>query len=206
MITPQAENLKMSSNALPVLWTRRKYMRPAHKRRTDMYYEEKMINGVLMYRTKPDGEWLKASPERVEQRLIELSEENKQLEKDLAKYLEPKKPQQWEPPAGDWYVDINNCVDELCSDELCRLAGRERATPELAEAAAKKSYSRDKLEAFRDEGWPGEVGDWCVWFDKVQGDWRTMEHYSIYDPCTVYGPYYFAEEAARMLNSGELVL
>ncbi len=49
-----------------------------------MYYEEKFINGVLMWRGLPDGKWQKCSIERVTERLIEterrLSHKLRQLE------------------------------------------------------------------------------------------------------------------------------
>ena len=38
-----------------------------------MYYEEKIINGVLMFRTKPDsGAWQQCSIEKMGQRIVEL--------------------------------------------------------------------------------------------------------------------------------------
>ena len=37
-----------------------------------MYYEEKLINGVLMCKTKPDGEWGQCSIEKMGLRILEL--------------------------------------------------------------------------------------------------------------------------------------
>ena len=37
-----------------------------------MYYEEKMINGVLMCRTTPDGDWRQCSIEKMGERILEL--------------------------------------------------------------------------------------------------------------------------------------
>ena len=37
-----------------------------------MYYEEKIIKGVLMYRTKPEGSWRHCSVERMGSRILEL--------------------------------------------------------------------------------------------------------------------------------------
>lgn len=36
-----------------------------------MYYEEKLINGVLMWRGQPDGDWKQCSIETMGQRLLE---------------------------------------------------------------------------------------------------------------------------------------
>ena len=44
-----------------------------------MYYEEKIINGVLMCRTTPDGEWRQASIEKMGQRIIEMKAEIESL-------------------------------------------------------------------------------------------------------------------------------
>jgi len=38
----------------------------------DMYYEEKLINGILMCRTKPDGDWRQCSIEKMGERIAEL--------------------------------------------------------------------------------------------------------------------------------------
>jgi len=40
-----------------------------------MFYEEKIINGVLMYRTTPDGDWQQCSIEKMGQRIVELQAE-----------------------------------------------------------------------------------------------------------------------------------
>ena len=37
-----------------------------------MYYEEKMINGVLMCRTTADGDWQQCSIEKMGERILEL--------------------------------------------------------------------------------------------------------------------------------------
>jgi len=37
-----------------------------------MYYEEKMINGVLMFRTTPEGDWRQCSIEKMGERIIEM--------------------------------------------------------------------------------------------------------------------------------------
>ena len=48
-------------------------------RRKIMYYEEKIINGVLMYRSMPDGKWMQCSIEKMGQRIIELEKRVKEL-------------------------------------------------------------------------------------------------------------------------------
>lgn len=37
-----------------------------------MYYEEKLINGVLMYRTEPNGNWQQCSIEKMGERILEM--------------------------------------------------------------------------------------------------------------------------------------
>lgn len=37
-----------------------------------MYYEEKMINGVLMFRTTPSGDWQQCSIEKLSASIVEL--------------------------------------------------------------------------------------------------------------------------------------
>ncbi len=37
-----------------------------------MHYEEKIMNGVLMFRTKPDGDWQQCSIEKMSQRITDL--------------------------------------------------------------------------------------------------------------------------------------
>lgn len=40
-----------------------------------MYYEEKSINSVLMFRTTPDGCWKQLSPEEMSARIVRLEED-----------------------------------------------------------------------------------------------------------------------------------
>jgi hypothetical protein len=44
-----------------------------------MYYEEKIMDGVLMYKTNPNGEWMVATGTRAEavNSLVKLSEEQR---------------------------------------------------------------------------------------------------------------------------------
>lgn len=36
-----------------------------------MYYEEKLINGILMFRSTPDGDWRQCSIEMMSQRIVD---------------------------------------------------------------------------------------------------------------------------------------
>jgi len=44
-----------------------------------MYYEEQIINGVLMFRTKPAGDWQQCSIERMSWRIVKMEAELKAL-------------------------------------------------------------------------------------------------------------------------------
>jgi hypothetical protein len=37
-----------------------------------MYYKEEIINGVLCYKTTPDGEWIAFTPEKLTAKITEL--------------------------------------------------------------------------------------------------------------------------------------
>ena len=41
-----------------------------------MYYEEKVINGILFYRTDPDKEWIEMSKEDLTARYIRTKNDN----------------------------------------------------------------------------------------------------------------------------------
>lgn len=56
-----------------------------------MFHEEKIINGVLMWRSTPNGEWLPVSLEVVTKRLIE--------ERELARQLQQRVEELSGPPA-----------------------------------------------------------------------------------------------------------
>lgn len=51
-----------------------------------MYYEEKVINGILMCRTQPDGEWRQVSVGRLNDLCVELMNENKRLANQSVKW------------------------------------------------------------------------------------------------------------------------
>ena len=44
-----------------------------------MYYEEKIIDGVLCWRGTPNGEWIQKTPEQLTKRLIEAQEDIRSL-------------------------------------------------------------------------------------------------------------------------------
>ena len=48
-----------------------------------MYYEEKMINGIFMFRTKPFGKWKPCNIKRLSYKLQETLEKLKTIEKQL---------------------------------------------------------------------------------------------------------------------------
>jgi len=41
-----------------------------------MYYEEKVINGILCYRFSPDAEWKEFTAEKLTMRLLKSEQEN----------------------------------------------------------------------------------------------------------------------------------
>ena len=60
-----------------------------------MYYAEKVINGLLYYKTTPNGPWVQMSPERLTEMLLEARKERmafqekmEGLEGAVAAYLE----------------------------------------------------------------------------------------------------------------------
>ena len=52
-----------------------------------MYNEEKIINGVLMFRSTPDGEWRQCSIEKMGERIIQLQKDVEGLHEQLGKSL-----------------------------------------------------------------------------------------------------------------------
>ena len=47
-----------------------------------MYYEEKIIRGVLMCKTRPDGYWRQCSIESMSERIVALEQENRKLKEE----------------------------------------------------------------------------------------------------------------------------
>ena len=48
-----------------------------------MYYEEKIINGMLHYRSNPNGPWVQMSPERLTEMLVEARKERMVFQEKL---------------------------------------------------------------------------------------------------------------------------
>lgn len=49
-----------------------------------MFHDEKMINGVLMFRDTPDGDWKQCSIEKMGERILELQKTIIHLKRLLA--------------------------------------------------------------------------------------------------------------------------
>ncbi len=121
--------------------------------------------------------------------------------------------EQWEPEGGEHVLDYDNTAEQAPTCNSARLAGRERATQELAKQAANASRERDRLEAFRDQYWSGWKADWenkkqgkyQVYINNTTGIASSKAFFNARTLGTVYGPKEFAEEAAKMINSGKLL-
>ena len=50
-----------------------------------MFYEEQIINGVLMFRHTPDGEWMPYSIEDMSKRIVDIESLNDALKLQLGK-------------------------------------------------------------------------------------------------------------------------
>lgn len=50
-----------------------------------MYYEEKIINNILCYRTAPDGEWHEVSKEKLTSDYIERGKTISRLQREIEK-------------------------------------------------------------------------------------------------------------------------
>ena len=50
-----------------------------------MYYEEQIINGVLMFRITPDDDWRQCSIEKMSRRIVEMDAEVDALKLQLSK-------------------------------------------------------------------------------------------------------------------------
>ena len=48
-----------------------------------MYYEEKVINGILYYRTTPTSPWIQVSPKRLTEMLLETRKERMVLQEKV---------------------------------------------------------------------------------------------------------------------------
>jgi hypothetical protein len=113
---------------------------------------------------------------------------------------------------GGWFISESHTINRDRSTKNYREAGRERATKELAEAAADKMRKRDRLHAFATEFMGKEYvfngGDknWLIAYHHEMKkwilDWR--------DKTEIPGHNYMTKECAEYLcaalNDGRLVL
>jgi hypothetical protein len=49
-----------------------------------MYYKEEIINGILMFRNTPKGEWRQCSVEKMGQKIMDLEDEITALHQEMA--------------------------------------------------------------------------------------------------------------------------
>jgi len=58
-----------------------------------MYYTEEIINGVLMYKTTPNGAWKQCSIEKMSERIIKMKKEISVLSRqcDTCKFYQESK-------------------------------------------------------------------------------------------------------------------
>ncbi len=119
----------------------------------------------------------------------------------------------WEPVGGDYYVDVDGSVDKCDSSDACKAFGHERATYKLAEKAAAKMRVFNRALTFVDEACGGYDHDpkkdnykvsYCTDYLEYFADVECEEIYRSIG--TIYMPKEVAEELAKKLNSGEVVL
>jgi hypothetical protein len=74
-----------------------------------MYYDEKLINGVLHYRIDPKGDWLPVSPEEITRRLINSTAESFRLIEALQEIIGFNRDE-----AGHRYGDSDKAENWAC--------------------------------------------------------------------------------------------
>ena len=137
---------------------------------------------------------------------------------------EAPKPVQWEPKQvekDEEYFSLSlsgyvkACVEETDLYDAGRASfGNYFHTEQEAEEAAKQVRQLLRLRAYIREFAPdwkadwnnGNQHKWHVTFDESIGRWSTFTNRFLCTPTTVYMPEEVAEELARKLNSGEVVL
>lgn len=67
-----------------------------------MYYEEQVRNGVLCYRSSPDGEWIQMSAERLTAILLELRQHHVSVAPAPMPYQIPSPQPTWVPAEPPW--------------------------------------------------------------------------------------------------------
>lgn len=60
----------------------------AQHKESKMYYEEKVIKGVLHFRTNPKGEWQQMSPEQLTEKVELLQQRLRNVDEALSEFLE----------------------------------------------------------------------------------------------------------------------
>lgn len=48
-----------------------------------MYYEERLINGILMFRSSPSGKWVMPSMKQLSQRIIDMKDTENLLREEI---------------------------------------------------------------------------------------------------------------------------
>lgn len=69
-----------------------------------MYYDERIINGILMYRTSPTGEWRQCSIETMSERIMKLEAYRSYIESNMGRVIN----------SGDWKM---LCYNEFLEEE-----------------------------------------------------------------------------------------
>lgn len=144
------------------------------------------------------------------QRIQEIEQQLAQLKAELESEIQGIK--QWEPVGGGWSIFEDGDVINADSSHSSRLFGTERPTEKQAIKARDEMRVFNRLLAYRDEFDPDFVPNWdngC--WDKFyifysHGTWSLASTRHIHILCGVYFSKEVAEELARKLNSGEVVL
>ena len=113
-------------------------------------------------------------------------------------------PELWEPEGGEWYFDERNKSSFSPSADMCRLAGRERATEVLAIRAAKESLRHDLIGAYRDKHDPDGKQTHAVL--RCDDGWEVAPTGRMNDPSAIEMSEDCAEQLAADLNSGRVKL
>lgn len=147
------------------------------------------------------------------QKIEEMKKKLAELEAEIR--AEENKLKQWEPVGGSYYICGSGEVAEAPSDGQCLMFGTERPTEEQAIQARNEMRVFNRLLAYRDEFDPEFVPDWnngC--WDKFyvyyaygpHGTWSTASARDNHVLGVVYMSKEVAEDLARKLNSGEVLL
>lgn len=148
-------------------------------------------------------------------RINEMEKQLAQLKAGLEseQNVEPEGVKQWEPVGGDWTVFSDGSVSEVETDECYRVFGTERPTETQAIKASDEMRMFNRLLAYRDEHdpdfvevWDGDTANYYVKWLQYSGKYQADSWYTCKQLGTVFMSKPVAEELARKLNSGEVVL